>query len=295
MYCETKENGKSNGFTFQICTDEKNQVMEEKCFQIILIDKAGIEVTINSEKTKAVTPYLICANHEDVVEITNNKKTKKIYFHPCVINSILTYNNFVKRLDAVDEKLTDKQDRYMLMPFIERNEHYHGIIELDAEAFTVAQRLFVNLKMELEGQFDLFWPCRSRSYLLELLILLNKCMYMQQQHEHHKETVVDLLLNYIHNNYTERITLEQLSNQFATNRTTLNQQFMKVTGNSIIDYLIQLRMDLACTMLRDTTIPISEIKYRVGYNDSANFWKMFKKSVNMSPSEYRTRYCKLID
>lgn len=295
MYCETRENGNSQGFAFPICTDDKNQVMEEKCFQIFYIDKPGIEVTINNKQINAITPYLVCANHEDVINITNKKKVKRIYFHPYVINSILTYDNLIKKPNAVDEKITDDQDRFMLLPFTERNEHYQGIIELDAEAFTVAQRLFVNLKMELNGQFDFFWPCRSRSFLLELLILLNKCMYMQQQHEQHKETIVDLLLTYIHNNYTERITLDQLSSQFATNRTTLNQQFMKATGKSIIDYLIQLRMDLACTMLRDTTIPISEIKYRVGYNDSANFWKMFKKSVNMSPSEYRTQYCKILD
>lgn len=43
-------------------------------------------------------------------------------------------------------------------------------------------------------------------------------------------------------------------------------------------------------MLRDTLLPISEIMYRVGFNEANHFSRIFKKHMNVSPSDYRKKY-----
>jgi len=63
-----------------------------------------------------------------------------------------------------------------------------------------------------------------------------------------------------------------------------------VTGMTIVAYLIQLRIKLAATMLRDTGLPVTEIHQRVGFNDDSHFRRTFRKYTGASPSEYRQRY-----
>ena len=103
--------------------------------------------------------------------------------------------------------------------------------------------------------------------------------------------VVNDIITYLHTNYQNKITLNLLASKFNSNRTTLNELFCKATNLSIINYLINYRINLAIILLKDTLIPISEIVERVGFNDTAHFWRTFKKHTGLSPSKYRNKYC----
>jgi AraC family L-rhamnose operon regulatory protein RhaS len=59
-------------------------------------------------------------------------------------------------------------------------------------------------------------------------------------------------------------------------------------------YLMKLRLYIASQLLRDTTLPITEIYERVGFNDPAHFGRQFRKHYGTSPSEYRRQYNWLI-
>jgi AraC family L-rhamnose operon regulatory protein RhaS len=131
--------------------------------------------------------------------------------------------------------------------------------------------------------------------MLELLILTTKLFESRQnlllEDPPYITENTKNILAYLHNNYMDKITLDQLASIFTTNRTTLNNEFLKATKVSIIDYLITLRINLAAAMLRDTLLPISEIMERVGFHDSSHFWRTFKKHTSLSPKEYREKYC----
>jgi len=54
-----------------------------------------------------------------------------------------------------------------------------------------------------------------------------------------------------------------------------------------VDYLIELRMDHARRLLEDTPYSIQDIAEEVGYSNAISFGRMFKKTVSLSPGEYR--------
>jgi AraC family L-rhamnose operon regulatory protein RhaS len=51
-----------------------------------------------------------------------------------------------------------------------------------------------------------------------------------------------------------------------------------------------LRINLAAAMLRDTGLPITEVRQRVGFNDDSHFRRTFRKYLGMAPGEYRREY-----
>ena len=64
-------------------------------------------------------------------------------------------------------------------------------------------------------------------------------------------------------------------------RTAYNQTF--------IEYLTEYRIQQAVRLLEETTIPVREIAFRVGYADAGYFSKVFKRHVGVTPSDYRNR------
>jgi len=276
-----------------------NEEPEDECFRLLLIEQGSGIISFEDSSNSFIAPAILCINEKDFPVFKNypDVKIQTIYFYPCIINSLFNYKN----IRAVENNFSyaEEQDQYLLLPFIYRNNYYKGQFSMEPSIFSRVSKLFESIGRELHHQKDFFWPCRSRSYLLELLILITKLFDSNQDSPDNNVTIipesVSSLVTYLHNNYQEKITLEQLSTMFTTNRTSINDQFYKVTNLSIIDYLIKLRVNLAATMLRDTRLPISEIIIRVGFNDNSNFWRTFKKNTGLSPKEYRDQYCWIKD
>ena len=84
--------------------------------------------------------------------------------------------------------------------------------------------------------------------------------------------------------------LEDITKQFNTNKTTLNQRFKAVMGVTVMEYVMNLRMQIACSLLRKTYLSVNEIMERAGYRDDAHFMRAFKKYAGCTPTEYRSRY-----
>jgi len=268
---------------------------EENCFRILLLEQGACTVNLNNKAYHLKAPTLLCLNEfDETVFLDNNQlNIKAIYFHPKIINPYFDY----KSIRATDYYFTEvqQQDLYLLYPFLLRNNYSNGIYHLEDDTFDRVQQLTELIGRELVIQKDNAWPCRSRSYYLELLIKITK-IYDSKQECEDKNIIeipedIDEILNFLHNNYQMKITLDQLSIRFATNRTTLNNRFYKLTNLSVIDYLIKYRIDVAATLLRDTMLPISEIIVRIGFNNNPHFWRTFKKYNSLTPSEYRELNC----
>lgn len=66
----------------------------------------------------------------------------------------------------------------------------------------------------------------------------------------------------------------------------LSRTFKKETGQSVIDYLIMLRIEAAKSLIIEKEMPMSKIAAQVGYDDYNYFTHLFKKRVGCSPLNY---------
>ena len=98
------------------------------------------------------------------------------------------------------------------------------------------------------------------------------------------------VLDWVHIHYLDKVVLEDITKQFHTNKTTLNQKFKAVMGITVMEYIISLRMQIACSLLRKTFLTVGEIMERSGYRDDAHFLRSFKKYAGCTPTEYRNQF-----
>jgi AraC-like DNA-binding protein len=124
----------------------------------------------------------------------------------------------------------------------------------------------------------------ERSSFFEILTLLFQ--YKEgNQYNYSSMRKVDKVINYMTENYSQNITLQQLAEYSQISSSYLGNIFKKVTGKSTIDYLIDIRINKAASLLKDG-FTVSETSKLVGFNDIFYFSRAFKKHEGISPSQY---------
>lgn len=102
--------------------------------------------------------------------------------------------------------------------------------------------------------------------------------------------IVERVRNYIEEHYAEDLTLAELNGLVRTNEYYLSHVFKKATGYSPQQYILRRRIGKAQCLLIYTSLPLTEISARVGYEDSNYFSRAFKKIIGMSPRLYRQKW-----
>jgi AraC family transcriptional regulator len=86
---------------------------------------------------------------------------------------------------------------------------------------------------------------------------------------------------------TEEFQLDQLAGQAGVSRFHFNRLFKRATGLSPSRYQINLRMNLARRLLRETKRTVVEIALEVGYTNPSHFAQLFRRDTGLTPSDYR--------
>ncbi|WOO37980.1 AraC family transcriptional regulator [Anaerocolumna sp. AGMB13020] len=264
---------------------------------IFVITGTGI-LTLNNRKQIIVAPSALCLNETDIFSLESEVSLQctAVLFHPQIINQ--HFNFPILKASNNQLSVNEIQDLYWLNPFLSKTNDFMGLIHLGPSNAHRISNILDNIKDALDIQKDNDWPCRSRTYLIEMLFLLSRLLIIDETLESVKldkdpGEIKEIIL-YFYTNYMNKITIQELTGKFHINRTSLTERFREITGYPVMEYLIRLRLYLASKMLKETLLPVSEIIERVGFSDLTHFGRMFKKNFGYSPSEYRTIYCTML-
>ncbi len=94
-------------------------------------------------------------------------------------------------------------------------------------------------------------------------------------------------VNFINNNFTDKITLDEVAAAVYLSPAYFSKVFKEQTGSSFTRYLNRLRIEESKTLLRNSSIPLVDIAGMVGYEDQSYFSKVFKKVTGSTPGKYR--------
>lgn len=105
-----------------------------------------------------------------------------------------------------------------------------------------------------------------------------------------KSYTVKQIINYLDENYTHKISLDQISQKLYLSPVYISKIFKEETGDSPINYLIKIRLEKAKEILERTSSgSVKSIANEVGYEDVYYFSKLFKKNYGISPMYYRKK------
>lgn len=97
---------------------------------------------------------------------------------------------------------------------------------------------------------------------------------------------IEDIYSYINEHYCEKITLDNLCFLFATNKTTICNNFKKNYGETMVGYINRLRIKKAKKLMREGDYNLTELSSLLGFSSIHYFSKLFKVYENKSPSEY---------
>ena len=100
---------------------------------------------------------------------------------------------------------------------------------------------------------------------------------------------IDTILTFIHENYAQPITLEDMAGLAHLNKNYLSTLFSEQTGMSFVNYLTRYRIGKATDLLFSTDMRIQDIAAEVGFSSDRYFSQTFKNITGHSPSHYRNK------
>lgn len=104
------------------------------------------------------------------------------------------------------------------------------------------------------------------------------------------KSIVKSIQDYLDQHYAEDIKSNILTDIFYLDSDYASKLFKKEYGISFKNYLIQKRIDVAKDLLTNTNLPINTISDNVGYGNYSYFTRIFKKSIGITPIEYRNQF-----
>jgi len=117
--------------------------------------------------------------------------------------------------------------------------------------------------------------------------------WVQLQHQASEKTdssPIAQVIQYMQHFYAQPITLKQLAERANYSVPHLCALFKEATGYTPIEYLARLRVEIAKTLLTDSTLTLAEVAEKAGYRDPSYFGRIFKRIVGLSPLHFkRTR------
>jgi AraC-like DNA-binding protein len=100
---------------------------------------------------------------------------------------------------------------------------------------------------------------------------------------------VRMVHDYLLENISERVTIEELSRKFHINPTTLKKAFKDEYGSSIAAHTKEHRMERAEILLREGGASVSDVARAVGFDSASRFASAFKEKYGITPGDYRRK------
>ncbi|WP_455714692.1 response regulator transcription factor [Anaerosporobacter sp.] len=236
---------------------------------------------------------LLIADDEDVIR---NGISKYVKLHTDCFNKILLAEN---GQEAIEQILKYQPDIVLLdvqMPIktgleVMKEIKLAGLSPIIIILSGYDEFKYAQQALRLGARDYVLKPVRSSDILKMVTEYADELSYQTKNIQDSKETGLNPLVNqakeYIEENYYNNLTLQQVADKVSISAGYLSTLFNQELKCGFADYLNEVRVNHACTYLKQNYFKTYEIAYKIGFNDEKYFSKVFKKIKGMSPSEYK--------
>lgn len=162
-----------------------------------------------------------------------------------------------------------------------------NVIHTDFDSRRVISEL-LNKILAMESFTGVCGDLLSEAYFVEVLVKLNNMTHSKPQiaaQETAKNRLINDMIDYIEEHLTEKITVDQLSEQFYLSKYHLLREFKKYVGVNIHKYIVLKRLIRAKALILENR-PITEVAELAGFGDYTHFFRAFKSAYDLTPKQF---------
>lgn len=222
--------------------------------EVVYVLEGSFTATINGQEITVSTGQLLVNNCYDVHAYSCSASCYSIV--ACIplsivtsIQKLLTSNRFRTRLITDDERSTLE---FMMRTLVDNIDNY---IVQKGICYALLGYLAGKIPLDPVGTSD-------------------------------QADIICKILNYLNDNFTQHLTVEQVASYFGYSRSRFSHLFKTTVGYSLPQYLNLLRCRRVCQQLLTTDTPVVSLAYNSGFNNAHTFYSAFKSYYHMTPREY---------
>lgn len=186
------------------------------------------------------------------------------------------------------KQIAPQHASFLLSCFISRKPGEHNKIELS----DTAKKQFVSLTKKIHelNPTEVGFSALKEAYFIELLVLVNRWYqknFSPNTNEglHGLNPTIKEIIDYLNDNFTNQISLNDLENKFHINKYYLCQLFKKATGTTIHRYVVARRLSRSKILLTQGH-SVTETSALSGFQNYTHFIRTFKKHFGISPKQF---------
>ncbi len=232
--------------------------------------------------------WLLIEVGDDIDEIEHRQPTEEFLFY----NAVASGDVEAVKKNCDQGRFVDSDGVGVLSRNPITNLKYHFVITT-----AMVTRLCRQNGMELEQAFrlsDFYIQKLDDIHTVEGVQSLHDEMvidYTEKMRRHFRNDTNSKHINackeYIYSHIKERITIEDLADEYGVSASYLSRLFKKETGVSVSAYIREQKIEVAKNLLRYSDYSMIEIANRLSFSSQSHFIQQFRESVGMTPKKYR--------
>ncbi len=152
----------------------------------------------------------------------------------------------------------------------------------------ILQRL-IFIFTEKHPSKDIFADLLIQELVIRILQTESKSIYLKKAASESNNDRISYVIRFIQEHLTEDLSIEMLSEKAYMSESNFYRTFKHELGSSPNDFIIEERLKMAESLLRDPKISIKEAYLASGFNSFSYFCRIFKKKKKVSPSEFKEK------
>ena len=244
-----------------------------KELEFIFVEKGTVCYSVNGSEIKIKAGEALFVNARTLHYGYSENNLDATYL--CFVFS----PSLISPTNKINEQYLEPIENNINLPFLiidkdKTKEIYQDVLEM----FLINNKKDNGYQLLIVGKIYLFWA--------NFLKLVNN-QKVEQLKLDNKTPLVKLMLYYIYNNYSKKLTIKDVTGAANISDSYGSHLFSEYLNQSIIDYLNSYRLIKASELLKESDKSITEITYEVGFSSPSYFTELFTREKKYSPKKYR--------
>ena len=252
--------------------EPNSQIHIHECCELLLCLRGGKSFLIDNTFYEANDGTLFAINQFEAHKITADPERDFaryiLHVHPTFL-----YENSCEGVNLGD-------------CFYHASGVMHNRLTLSEEELSELISLFAELQTDYPYGDDLYKKMAALRILLAVNRMFATHAELRPNPSYHR--AVQLAIDYINTNYSQELTLESISRNAYVSVNQLCRLFNRYCSTTVSKYILYKRITEAKKLLTEGR-SVTDTAFMCGFNDYANFIRVFKKTVGIPPGQYRNQ------